>query len=488
MVLLLLGTLALAWVPLPRASAQGAEIIVGPDETLDWVGVNRTIDGRVTVLGRLNVKDSLLRYNITTSGDASFWVRTTGQLTFENTTLLALNRSAYFFFKVEGRFVAHGSALFHLSGAYYTGGGIKCVGGTVELQDTNVTDCESMAISVEGDAGSATAERCHLQGKQYGITAKDGASISVRNTTIDGFTNMGVTVSNATCDIYNSWINSSTESTVAKGVGARAAHLDMTGTTVSHCRSDAIELVENTTGELKDCELHHCTVGLRITGVIGDLQVRGCSIHHNLDGINIYKSSDVRIEQCTLVGNVNGIASKDCEGGYSLSGDRIGNNSQLGAYVVGKGFAEEGTTWTDVDGFVNAEARVKQMWSLDLQVNDTSGRPVSGAEIAIKSPDGTVFNYTTNSFGKVGSGIVLEGNRITNNGTRLDAGGYKVTIKLGLVEAKKTVVMDRDKELIVILGEVEKVSPLRTPLGMATIALIVIAIICGAAYWYIRLR
>jgi len=48
--------------------------------------------------------------------------------------------------------------------------------------------------------------------------------------------------------------------------------------------------------------------------------------------------------------------------------------------------------------------------------------------------------------------------------------------------------MDRHKGLTVILGEVEKVSPLRTPLGMATIALIIIAILCGAAYWYIRFR
>lgn len=488
MVLLMLGTFAMAWVPLPRASAQGAEIIVGPDETLDWVGLNRTLDGRVTVLGRLNVRDSLLSYNITTSGDASFWVRTTGQLTFENVTLLALNRSAYFFFKVEGRFVAHGSRLFHLSGSYYSGGGIKCVGGKVELVGTNVTDCESMAISVEADAGSAVVERCNLSGKQYGITAKDGASVRVHNTTIQGFTNMGVTLSNATGEFLNCDIRSDTASTVAKGIGARAAHLDMSGTTVSYCRSDAIELVENTTGELRDCELHHCTVGLRMTGLTGEMMVLGCSIHHNLDGINIYKSSNVLIDQCTLVGNVNGIASKDCKGGYTLSGNRIGNNSQLGAYVVGEGFSEEGTTWTDVDGFVNAEARVKQMWSLDLLVTDNSGRNVSGAEVLIRSPDGTEFNYTTNSFGKVASGIVLAGHSINNNGTRVDVGGYKVTIKLGLVEAKKTVVMDRNKGLTVILGEVEKVSPLRTPLGMATIALIVIAIICGAGYWYLRLR
>jgi len=488
MVLMLLGTLALALVPLPRTSAAGAEIIVGPDETLDWVGENRTIDGRVTVLGRLNVRDSNLTYNITTSGDASFWVRATGQITFENTTLLALNRSAYFFFKVEGRFVAHGSAIFHLSGAYYTGGGIKCVGGRVELRDTNVTDCEAMAVSVEGSAGSAVIERCNLQGKQYGITAKDGASISVHNTTIEGFTNMGVTVSNATGDFLNCVIRSGTNSTVAKGIGARAAHLDLTGTTVSNCRTDAVELIENTTGELRDCELFNCTVGLRMTGLTGDMRVWSCRIHNNLDGINLYKSSGVVIEQCSLVRNINGIASKDCDGGYTLTGNRIADNGQFGCYVVNDGLSEEGTNWTTAEGYVNGESRVKQMWTLDLQVNDRSGRNVSGAEVLVRTANGTVFNYTTNSFGQVAGGIVLEGYRITVNGTRVDAPGYKVTIKLGLVEAKKTVVMDRHKGLTVILGEAEKVSPLRTPLGIATIALIILAIICGAAYWYLRLR
>jgi len=489
MVLLLVGTMALALVPLPRATAAGADIIVGPDETLDWVGVNRTLDGKVTVLGKLNVRDSVLWYNVKGTATASIWVRTTGQVTFENTTLQNMTDSNYLsIFKVEGKFVARNSALFHLSGSYLTGGGIKCVGGKVDLQDTNVTTCEAMAISVEGPSGSAVVERCNLQGKQYGITVKDGASIDVRNTTIEGFATMGVTITNATGEFLNCNIRSDTNSTVSKGIGVRAAHLDMTGTTITNCNTDAVELVENTTGELRDCEMYNCTVGVRMTGLTGDMHVWGCRIHDNIDGMNIYMSSGVSIEQCSLVGNLNGISSKDCAGGYTLTDNRIGNNSQLGCYVVGKGFSETGTIWTDVDGHGNSKARVKQMWSLDLQVNDKSGRNVSGAVVLITTSDGTEFNYTTNSAGKVPSGIVLEGYRIMDNGTRIDAPGYKVTITLGLVTAKKTVVMDRDKGLTVILGEAEKVSPLRTPLGMATIALIIIAILCGAAYWYIRLR
>jgi len=490
LLLLLLAAAALPFA-LPHASAvTPTEIVVGPDETTVWENDDRFLEARITIYGTMVVRNYHITYNITQSGLVAFIVMDGGSLTFEDVTIQAEQDSKDMFFKVEGLFIANRCSLDNLSGSFYDGGGIKCVGGTVELVDTTIKDCESMAVFASGASAHVTLENCTLTNGAYGIVLKDGATVVARNTTIENYTLVGMTLNKAKATLENCRIRPKTTANDTKGIGALTSELELLSTEVSYCKQDALELIKETTAQITSCELHHNTVGVRMTELDGDVTIKGCRIHHNLDGLNMYICAGVSVEQTHLVDNTNGLSSKDCPGdGYMLRGCHIGNNTQLGAYVVGKGLHEDGTVWTDLEGRPNGVGRLIQLWTLGIHVRDSNGRNVTLAEVKVRMANGTLeANHTTDSYGNVTGGIVLEGWRVLSNGTRVDAGGHRVTIKSGEATVKKTVVMAEDWNIDLTLGEVVPVSPLRTPLGWAVIILIFVAIGCGAAYWYLRLR
>jgi hypothetical protein len=490
LLLLLIAPAALPFA-LPHASAAPTtEIVVGPDDTLTWEDDEKFLEARVTIYGTMVVRNYDITYNITQSGLVAFIVMDGGSLTFEDVTVESENNSKYMFFKVEGQFTAKRCSIDALSGSFLDGGGIKCAGGTVKLEDTTVKDCEAMAVYALGADARVTLENCTLTNGAYGIVAKDGATVVARNSTIESFTKVGVTLNKAEASLVHCTVMPNTSVNGTTGIAALTSELELRDTEVRYCNEDAVELVQETTAEIVSCEVHHSMVGIRMTELDGDVTINGSRIHHNLDGLNMYICAGVLIEQTLLVDNTNGLSAKDCPGdGYILRGCHIGNNTQLGAYIVGKGLHEDGTTWTDLAGHPNGVARLIQLWTLGVHVRDSDGRNVTLAKVNVQMANGTAeANYTTDSFGNVTGGIVLEGWKVLANGTRVDAGGHKITIKSGSVTVKKTVEMVEDRNLDITLGEVIPVSPLRTPLGWAVITLIFVAIGCAAMYWYLRLR
>jgi len=490
LLLLLIAPAALPFV-LPHASAAPTtEIVVGPDETLVWEDDEKFLEARITIYGTMVVRDYEITYNITQSGLVAFIVMDGGSLTFEDVTVESETNSKYMFFKVEGRFSAKRCSIDSLSGSFLDGGGIKCVGGTVELEDTTVKDCESMAIYALGADARVELENCTLTNGAYGIVAKDGAAVVARNSTIESFSKVGMTLNKAKATLVHCKVVASTTVNDTTGIGALTSELDIRDTEVSYCKLNGLELIKETKAEIVSCDIHNNLVGVRMTELDGDVTINGSRIHRNLDGLNMFICAGVLIEQTSLVDNTNGLSSKDCPGdGYTLRGCHVGNNSQLGAYVVGKGLHEDGTTWTDLAGHPNGVARLTQLWTLGVHVRDSDGRNVTLAKVNVQMANGTAgTDYTTDSFGNVTGGIVLEGWKVLANGTRVDAGGHRLTIKSGSVTVKKTVSMVEDRNLDITLGEVVPVSPLRTPLGWAVIILIFVAIGCAAMYWYLRLR
>ncbi len=488
--MLLLAPAALT-LALPHASAQSTtEIIVSTDDTLIWEDDDKFLEARITIYGTMVVRRYDITYNITQSGLVAFIVMDGGSLTFEDVTVQAESRSKYMFFKVEGLFTAKRSSIDNLSGSLLDGGGIKCVNGIVELEDTTVKNSEAMAVFGSGASARISLENCTLTGGAYGIVAKDGATVTAQNSTIETFTKVGMILNKAKATLVHTKIMPNTAVNETTGIGALTSELELRDCEVSYCKENAVELVKETKADIISCEVHHNTVGIRMTELDGDVVVSTCRIHNNLDGLNMYMCAGVLIEQTLLVDNTNGLSSKDCPGdGYTLRADHIGNNTQLGAYVVGKGLHDDGTVWTDLAGRPNALARISQLWTLSIHVRDSDGRNVTLAEVKVRVANGSAeFNYTTDSYGNVTGGIVLEGWKVLANGTRVNAGGHRVTIRSGPSTAKKTVVMDEDKLIDITLGEVIEVPPLRTPLGYAVIALIFVAIGCAAAYWYLRLR
>ena len=126
------------------------------------------------------------------------------------------------------------------------------------------------------------------------------------------------------------------------------------------------------------------------------------------------------------------------------------------------------------------------MWLLDVKVTDHDDFNIPGAEVIVRSANGTkVFNGTTNALGNV-TDIELEGYRVGNDGVLLSEGNYKVRIEKGLMEADKSLQMDKSKGLKVNLGKVEKISG--TSLRWVFIALILIVVAGAVGYWWFRIR
>jgi hypothetical protein len=484
LVVLLLLQVLFVMLQVPVAvEADVGEIVIASDENVVWADGTQNLTGKVTVQGTLTVRNYELRFNLSQNGGASFWVNEGGELIFENVSLLHDNLSAFFFIKVEGRFYAEDSELEHLTGQFVSGGGIKVVNGEVELRNTIIHDCEVQGVYLEGNRASAVLDNCTLYDVQYGVHVKDGAKATVQNgSVIELFSRAAVIVNLAEADVSNTTIQGRpTQQT--QGIAARGSQIIVADTEIFEVRNDGIELADDASAGIYNVEIHGATVGIRLTSSSAD--ILSANIYDCVDGLNIYLSDPI-IRQSHLTGNVNGISSKDCEPPYLLDGCTIGGNSQLGAYVVGKGFREEDTQWTDDQGEPNAKANILQIWILDVKVTDHADNPIVAAKVVIRSSNGTkVFDGTTNALGNV-TDIELQGHRILTDGTNVTEGKYKVHIEQGLMEADKAITMDVSKTLKVNLGKVEEVSGLS--LRWVIIALILIVVLGALAYWWFRIR
>jgi hypothetical protein len=481
--LLLLQVIPLALLgPAPIVEAQG-DIIIGPDEHLVWENGTRNLTGSIEIFGRLTVRDYELRFNLSVDGEASFRVMEGGVLEFHNASLLHDNLSAYFFFKVEGRFVAYDSEIEWLTGQFVTGGGIKVVGGEIELYNTYIHNCEVQSVYVEGDGASALLDNCRLEFMQYGVHVNDKGKATLRNgVVIEQFSRAGVLVNFGEADIEGGVIVSDRTSG-AQGIAARTSELTVQGTEIHDCHNEGIELADDTNATISDCFIWNCTVGIRMDGSSAD--VEDTVISDCLDGFNLYRSSPT-ITRCTLSDNFNGISSKDCTPDYSVVDCKIGRNTQYGIYAVGNGTTETGTTWT-VDGESNGIARIIQWWLLDVRVNDKAAIPISTASVIVRHSNGTrASDGSTDALGLVRD-IELEGFRILNDGTEVQQGKYQVHIEeSGGRWAEKDVRMDSSKELIVILGEEPSITDSTWFWVIPVIVILIIVVVLG--YWWFRIR
>src|SRR4030042_260021 len=244
LLLLLIAPAALPFV-LPHASAASTtEIVVGPDETLVWEDDEKFLEARITIYGTMVVRNYDITYNITQSGLVAFIVMGGGSLTFEDVTVESENLSKYMFFKVEGHFSAKRCSIDSLSGSFLDGGGIKCVGGTVELEDTTVKDCESMAIYALGTDARVTLENCTLTNGAYGIVLKDGARLVARNSTIESFSKVGMTLNEAKATLVHCKVMARTAVNDTTGIGSLTSELDIRDTEVSYCKLNGLELIK----------------------------------------------------------------------------------------------------------------------------------------------------------------------------------------------------------------------------------------------------
>jgi hypothetical protein len=469
--------------PAPIVEAEG-EIVIGPDEHIIWENGTRNLTGAIEIFGKLTVRDYELRFNLSVDGEASFRVMEGGLLEFYNTSLLHDNLSAYFFFKVEGRFVAYDSEIEWLTGQFVTGGGIKVVGGEVELYNTHIHNCEVQGVYVEGNGGSVLLDNCLLEFMQYGVHVNDKAQATLRNgTVIDQFSRAGVLVNFGEADI-DSAVLSSDRTSGAQGIAARASEITVQSTEIHDCHTEGIELADGTNATISDCFIWNCTVGIRMDNSAAE--VEDTTISDCLDGLNLYRSSP-NITRCTLSDNFNGISSKDCIPNYSVRDCTIGRNTQYGIYAIGNGSSETGTTWT-VDGESNGIARIIQWYVLDVRVNDNDAIPIASADVVVRMANGSKSSdRKTDALGLVRD-IELEGYRILNDGTEVQQGRYHVHIEEadGGRWAEKDVKMDKSKELIVILGEEPAITD--SSWFWAIWVLLGLLIVVAVGYWWFRIR
>lgn len=469
-------------VPAPGADAQGGTIVIGPDEHLVWENGTRNMTGGIEIYGRLTVRDFEMRFNLSVDGEASFRVMEGGLLEFENASLLHDNLSAYFFFKVEGRFVAHDSEIEWLTGQFVTGGGIKVVGGEVELYNTYIHNCEVQGIYVENKGSSALLDNCVLANMSYGVHVNDEGMATIRNDcVIEPFSRAGVLVNFAEADISDTQMRSD-GTAGAQGVAARGSKITVTDTHIGDVRNEGIELADESSGTISDSRIWNSTVGIRMSA--STAEVERTEILDCLDGINLYQSTP-NITDCLLYDNLNGLSSKDCAPGYSLKDCTIGRNGQYGLYVIGNGSFETGTTWT-FEGEGNSIARVIQWWMLDVSVTDMDAIPIASANVIVRFNNGSrVMNGTTDALGAVRD-IELEGHRIENDGTDSIQEKYLVHIELGERWADYKVRMDKNKGITVQLGEEPEIT--ENPWFWAIPVIVVLIIIVVIAYWWFRIR
>ena len=465
----------------PPVEAQGG-IVIGPDERVVWENGTRNLTTGVEIFGKLTVRDYELRFNLSVDGEASFRVMEGGVLEFENASLLHDNLSAYFFFKVEGTFVAHDSEIEWLTGQFVTGGGIKVVSGTVELYDTRLHDCEVQGVYVEGRGGSVLLDNCTLERMQYGVHVNEFGEATVRNgCVIDEFTKAGVLVNFGEARVSNAVLGSDMTGS-SQGVAVRGSDLTMEDCQVHDVSQEGVELADGSTGNITDCNIRNATVGIRMDD--STASVLRCSISDCVDGLNLLASSP-EVTDCVLSDNFNGVSSKDCSNGYSLESCIIGRNSQYGIYAVGKGLSETYTTWSH-DGEGNGIARVIQWWTLDVNVTDKDAIPISSAQVVVRYANGTrAHNSTTDALGSV-RGIDLEGHRIGNDGTLVEQEKYQVHIEKGQRWAEKGVRMDKDKVLTVVLGEEPDITESGWFWVIPVVVVLLVVVVVG--YWWFRIR
>lgn len=468
-------------VPAPSVEAQGG-IVIGPDEHVVWTDGTRNLTTGIEIFGRLTVRDYELRFNLSVDGEASFRVMEGGLLEFDNVSLLHDNLSAYFFFKVEGTFVAHGSEIEWLTGQFVEGGGIKVSGGTVELYDTYLHDCKVQGVYVENNGGTALLDNCTLERMEYGVHVNEFGKATLRNgCRMDQFTKAGVLVNFGEADVSETTLRSDKTGN-SQGVAARGSKVTISDSDIYDVHSEGIELVDGADGSITDSRIWNATVGIRMDGSAAD--VLRCSITDCVDGLNLHVSSPT-VTDCVLVDNFNGVSSKDCSDGYSLDTCVIGRNSQYGVYAIGKGFSETGTSWTH-EGDDNGIARVIQWWSLDVNVTDKDAIPISSAKVVVRYMNGTkVTNRTTDALGSVRD-IELEGYRIGNDGTTNEQGKYQVYIEKDERFAEKGVKMDRNKVLTVVLGEEPSVTNSNWFWSIPIIVVLLVIVVVG--YWWFRIR
>ncbi len=481
--LLLLQVVAVVLLAPAPVGAEVGETVIPVGEQVVWADGERNLTGKVTVLGTLTVRNYEMRYNISRDGEASFWVMKGGLLIFENVSLLHDNLSQRFFFKVEGRFVCHDSVIEHLSGQFVTGGGIKCVGGEVELYNTTIRECPEQGVYVEGDEGTVLLDNCTLFNLKYGVHVRGGGKATLQNgCLIEMFSEAGVIVNGGEADVSNTTIKGIL-SKETQGIAARNSQITVTDCEIGYVKHDGIELTDDASGGIYNTNIHRATVGIRMTD--SSAVIEDCHMYDCLDGINLLQS-DPKVRRCQLTDNINGIAAKDCTPNYSIEDCIIGNNEQLGIYTVGKGLSESGTKWTDEEGRPNGDARILQMWELGVNVSDHDGIPVNKARVTVHNADGEqVFEGPTSSLGSV-LNIELEGERLDNDGTIHTQGKYEVRIVKDKKEAEKSITMDKGKVLTVALGDVEVITP--TTLKWVFAAFIVIVCLGAVGFWWFRVR
>lgn len=468
-------------VPAPAVEAEG-EIVIGPDEHFVWENGTRNLTGGIEILGRLTVRDYELRFNLSVDGGANFVVREGGLLEFENASLLHDNLSKYFFFKVEGTFIAHDSEIEWLTGQFVTGGGIKVSGGTVELYNTYLHDCEVQGIYVENQGGSVLLDNCVLESLEYGVHVNNKAKATLRNgCVIDQYSRAGVLVNFGEADISQTTIVSD-RTAGSQGIAARDSEITVDSVEIRNARKDGIELADGAVGTISDCDIRNSTVGIRASA--SSLEVTDCFVTQCVDGFNLFQARG-NITDAVAIENLNGVSSKDCAAGYNLVGCTIGGNGQYGVYAVGKGLSESGTTWTH-DGEPNAIARIIQWWKLDVNVTDKDAIPISAATVVVRASNGSkVTNMTTDALGSVRD-IEVEGYRIDNTGSMIEQGRYDIRIEKGKRWAEKDVKMDQNKVLTVVLGEEPDITESAWFWMIPVIVAVIIVAVVG--YWWFRIR
>jgi hypothetical protein len=481
--LLVLQSFAVLLLVAPPVAAEINEIVVPPGETWTWEGREENLTSKVTVQGTLVVRDYVFHFNITQDGEASFWVSSGGRLVFENVTLLHDNQSAYLFFKVEGTFECHDSYLEHLTGQFVTGGGVKVVNGAAEMYNTRISDCEVQAVYVEGPQGSALLDNCTIDAVQYGVHVTSSGTATIRNeSTLELFTAAGVLANHGEVEIANSTIFADRTNTT-QCIAVRDGQARVFDSEVHNAREDGIELTDESSGLIVNTRIYNNKVGIRMTS--SSAVVKDCNIHDCLDGLNIYLS-DPKVSNTHLVNNLNGISSKECKPDYVLTDCTIGGNSQYGVYAVSEGLSETGTVWTNAQDEENGLARVLQLWLLDVNVTDQTASPISGAEVVVRDSEGKrVFNSTTDALGSVRD-IDLEGLRILNDGTEVVQGKYTIRVEDGDRWAEHKVTMDKDKTLVVSLGEPATIT--ESPYFWAVPVMIVLLVIVAVLYYWFYIR
>ena len=82
--------------------------------------------------------------------------------------------------------------------------------------------------------------------------------------TIELFSRAGVLVNLAEADVSNSTIQGD-RSFPTQGIGARGSQVMITDCEIFECQSDAIELADEASAGIINCDIHDATVGVRMT-------------------------------------------------------------------------------------------------------------------------------------------------------------------------------------------------------------------------------